>query len=50
MDRQSLHVVDLSIWQWASPSPAEPELFAEIDRDAITLAGTPVPRAATASR
>lgn len=44
-----LHVVDVSFWQWASPSPAEPELFAEIDRDAITLAGTPLPWAETAS-
>ncbi|MDQ6839077.1 MAG: nucleotidyltransferase domain-containing protein [Actinomycetota bacterium] len=44
-----LHVVDLSLWQWARPGPAEPELFAEIDRHAITLAGAPLPRPATAS-
>jgi len=41
-----LQVVDLSYWQWVSPSPTERALFAEIDRDAITLVGAPIPRPA----
>jgi DNA-binding transcriptional ArsR family regulator len=38
-----LQVVDVSFWQWASPSRTEPALFAEIDRDGITLAGATIP-------
>ena len=39
-----LQVLDISFWQWASLSRKEPALFAEVDRDAITLVGAPIPR------
>ena len=45
-----LQVVDISVWQWASRSVTEPALFAEIERDAVTLAGVPVMPATVRSR
>jgi Nucleotidyltransferase domain len=35
-----LQVVDISIWQWASRTTSEAALFAEIEREGVTLAGT----------
>jgi hypothetical protein len=44
----TLHVVEISFWQWASLSQTDPALFAEVERDAITLAGGALPRTAGA--
>jgi Nucleotidyltransferase domain len=39
----SLQVVDISVWQWASQSRSEEALFAEIEREGVRLAGTIIP-------
>lgn len=39
-----LQVLDLSYWQWVRGGSTEPELLAEIDREAIRLVGAPIPR------
>lgn len=44
-----LQLVDISLWQWANLSRVEPALFAEIDRDAIPLMGTKIPRSSRVS-
>jgi hypothetical protein len=38
-----LQLVDISLWQWAKLPRTEPALFAEIDRDAVTIMGTKIP-------
>ncbi|MGH9074062.1 MAG: nucleotidyltransferase domain-containing protein [Acidimicrobiales bacterium] len=38
-----LQLVDISVWQWMGRSRTDPELFREIEDDAVALAGQLIP-------